>query len=171
MEEDHIVIEEQDRPFEEELIRNPHSVKSWLRYISMKAKSPPKVVYMLYERAVKQLPGSYKLWYRYLRLRRVHSRFITRTRHAFDRALKALPITQHDRIWNLYLRFADRHGDKINETCVRIYRRYVKVSDAFRFFWFCFCDSVKVFAFLDNSGFCGGGGVCVLRRCGLMLTV
>lgn len=49
--------DEQDRPFEEELIRNPHNVKSWLRYISMKAKSPPKVVYMLYERAVKQLPG------------------------------------------------------------------------------------------------------------------
>ncbi|CAH8599346.1 unnamed protein product [Schistosoma bovis] len=164
-----IVIDEQDRPFEEELIRNPHNVKSWLRYISMKAKSPPKVVYMLYERAVKQLPGSYKLWYRYLRLRRVHSRslcpgsilheetnnaheralvtmhkmpriwidylmflmsqgLITRTRHAFDRALKALPITQHDRIWNLYLRFADRHGHKINETCVRIYRRYVKFA-------------------------------------------
>ncbi|KAH8857523.1 Pre-mRNA-splicing factor SYF1 [Schistosoma japonicum] len=168
-EDEAIIIDEQDRPFEEELIRNPHSVKSWLRYISMKAKSPPKVVYMLYERAVKQLPGSYKLWYRYLRLRRVHSRslcpgsilheetnnaheralvtmhkmpriwldyllflmsqgLITRTRHAFDRALKALPITQHDRIWNLYLRFADRHGHKINETCVRIYRRYVKFA-------------------------------------------
>lgn len=49
--------DEHDRPFEEELIRNPHNVKSWLRYVSMKAKSPPKVVYMLYERALKQLPG------------------------------------------------------------------------------------------------------------------
>ena len=28
---------------------------------------------------------------------------VTRTRRAFDRALCALPITQHDRIWQIYL--------------------------------------------------------------------
>ncbi|THD26152.1 Pre mRNA splicing factor SYF1 [Fasciola hepatica] len=168
-EEDLIMIEEQDRPYEEDIIRNPHNVKSWLRYIEMKSKSPPKVLYMLYERALKQLPGSYKLWYRYLRLRRIHARrmcpgslmheetnnaheralvtmhkmpriwtdyllflmsqgFITRTRRTFDRALKALPVTQHDRIWTFYLRFADKHGSDINETCVRIYRRYVRFA-------------------------------------------
>ena len=31
---------------------------------------------------------------------------ITKTRRTFDRALKSLPITQHDRIWELYLKFA-----------------------------------------------------------------
>ncbi len=28
---------------------------------------------------------------------------VTRARRAFDRALCALPITQHDRIWQIYL--------------------------------------------------------------------
>lgn len=29
--------------------------------------------------------------------------WLTRTRRTFDKALCALPITQHDRIWVLYL--------------------------------------------------------------------
>ena len=29
--------------------------------------------------------------------------WITRTRRTFDRALQSLPITQHERIWQLYL--------------------------------------------------------------------
>ena len=33
----------------------------------------------------------------------VDQRFVTRARRAFDRAICALPITQHDRIWQLYL--------------------------------------------------------------------
>lgn len=54
--------------------------------------------------------------------------YITLTRRTFDRALKALPVTQHERVWRLYLRFADKHGAHANETCARIYRRYVKVQ-------------------------------------------
>jgi pre-mRNA-splicing factor SYF1 len=30
-------------------------------------------------------------------------RLVTTTRRTFDRALAALPITQHDRVWVLYL--------------------------------------------------------------------
>jgi hypothetical protein len=30
-------------------------------------------------------------------------RLVTRARRTFDRALCALPITQHDRVWVLYL--------------------------------------------------------------------
>lgn len=51
--------------------------------------------------------------------------FITRTRHIFDRALRALPITQHNRIWPLYLSFVTECG--VEETAVRVYRRYLKV--------------------------------------------
>lgn len=68
-----------------------------------------------------------RIWIDYL-LFLMSQGFITRTRRTFDRALKALPITQHDRIWTFYLRFADKHGSDINETCVRIYRRYVKFA-------------------------------------------
>lgn len=44
----------------------------------------------------------------------------------FDRALCALPITQHNRIWPLYLKFVMLYN--IPETAVRVWRRYLKVS-------------------------------------------
>ena len=50
---------------------------------------------------------------------------LTRTRHTFDRALRALPITQHRCIWPLYLKFVKAYS--IPETAVRVYRRYLKV--------------------------------------------
>ena len=51
---------------------------------------------------------------------------ITRTRHTFDRALAALPITQHSRIWPLYLKFV--RSQPIQETAIAVYRRYLKVQ-------------------------------------------
>ena len=50
---------------------------------------------------------------------------ITRTRRTFDRALRALPLTQHKRIWPLYLKFIRSHD--LPETAVRVYRRFLKV--------------------------------------------
>lgn len=50
---------------------------------------------------------------------------ITYTRRTFDRALKALPATQHAAIWDKYLAFAESVG---GETCVRVWRRYLKVQ-------------------------------------------
>ena len=50
---------------------------------------------------------------------------VTRSRHTFDRALRALPITQHSRIWPLYLKFVRKYH--VPETAVRVYRRYLKV--------------------------------------------
>ena len=50
---------------------------------------------------------------------------ITRTRHVFDRALRALPLTQHRRVWPLYLKFVRSYN--IPETAIRVYRRYMKV--------------------------------------------
>jgi hypothetical protein len=59
-----------DLPFEEELLRNPHSLKSWLRYIESREDAPAKQMNILYERALRELPGSYKLWYKYLTVKR-----------------------------------------------------------------------------------------------------
>lgn len=50
---------------------------------------------------------------------------ISRSRHIYDRALRALPITQHHRIWPLYLSFLKSFT--IPETAVRVYRRYLKL--------------------------------------------
>ena len=50
---------------------------------------------------------------------------ITRTRRTFDRALQALPLTQHHRIWPLYIQSVRTYD--LPETAVRVYRRYLKV--------------------------------------------
>nr|XP_045010103.1 pre-mRNA-splicing factor SYF1-like [Jaculus jaculus] len=162
-----LVFEEEDLPYEEEIMQNPFSVKCWLRYIEFKQGAPKPRLNQLYERALKLLPCSYKLWYRYLKARRAqvkhlcvtdpayedvnncHKRAllfmhkmprlwldycqflmgqacVTRTRHTFDRALRALPITQHSSIWPLYLHFVRSHP--LPETAVRVYRRFLKLS-------------------------------------------
>lgn len=165
-------------PFEEELLRNPYSLKSWLRYLDHKRGASASQRIFIFERAVRQLPGSYKLWKAYLDLRlslvlgdaedsrtglrellvplsdRVawdelnscferslvllnkmpviwllycvalsHQDRPTLARRTFDRALRALPITQHDRVWHRYLPFARRVG---GETAARVWRRYLK---------------------------------------------
>lgn len=157
---------EDDLLYEEELLRNPFSLKLWWRYLVAKREAPFKKRFVIYERALKALPGSYKLWHAYLieRLSIVKNlpithpeyetlnntferalvtmhkmpriwimyletltsqKFITKTRRTFDRALCALPVTQHDRIWEIYLRFVEQEGIPI-ETSLRVYRRYLK---------------------------------------------
>ncbi|KAG9488660.1 hypothetical protein GDO78_004942 [Eleutherodactylus coqui] len=65
-----IAFEEDDLQFEEEILRNPYSVKCWMRYIESKLSAPAHTLNLIYERALKELPGSYKLWYAYLKQRR-----------------------------------------------------------------------------------------------------
>lgn len=67
-------FDDEDMQYEEDCIRNPYSLKSWSRYIEHKTKfcSNWVAIYLVYERALKQLPGSYKLWHTYLKLRRLH---------------------------------------------------------------------------------------------------
>ncbi|KAJ1979520.1 pre-mRNA-splicing factor syf1 [Dimargaris xerosporica] len=163
-----VQILDDDLPFERDIERNPYLLKCWLRYLDHKAEASLLMRAFIYERAVKQLPGSYKLWKSYLdirtlalkgknpvtyndQFRRVNLCFeralillhklprlwldyttflmkqpcITRTRRTFDRALRALPITQHDRIWPLYLTFARRVS---GETALKVYRRYIKLD-------------------------------------------
>ncbi|XP_025772219.1 pre-mRNA-splicing factor SYF1 [Puma concolor] len=66
-----------------------------------------------------------RLWLDYCQFLMDQGR-ITHTRRTFDRALRALPITQHSRIWPLYLRFLRSHP--LPETAVRGYRRFLKLS-------------------------------------------
>nr|XP_043610464.1 pre-mRNA-splicing factor SYF1 [Erigeron canadensis] len=155
-----------DLLYEEELLRNPFSLKLWWRYLIARTDAPFKKRSVIYERALKALPGSYKLWHAYLRERLelvrnlpvsypqyqalnntferalvtmhkmpriwimyltslTEQKLVTRTRKAFDRALCALPVTQHDRIWEKYLVFVSQKGVPI-ETALRVYRRYLK---------------------------------------------
>lgn len=51
--------EDDDLPYEEEIIRNPYSVKCWMRYIEFKQNGLKSTLNMIYERALKELPGRY----------------------------------------------------------------------------------------------------------------
>lgn len=49
---------------------------------------------------------------------------ITQTRRTFDRSLRALPITQHNRIWKFYKAFANSASGM---TAVKIWSRYMQI--------------------------------------------
>lgn len=49
---------------------------------------------------------------------------VTLTRRTFDRALRALPVTQHNRIWRLYKGFARSAS---GQTAVKIWARYMQI--------------------------------------------
>ena len=59
-----------DLAFEEELLREPYALGGWLRYLAHSAEAGPRRRQVLYERALRALPGSYKLWRAYLAERR-----------------------------------------------------------------------------------------------------
>ncbi|KAF4452856.1 hypothetical protein F53441_4358 [Fusarium austroafricanum] len=162
------LVSNEDSVYEQDIVRDPGSVKPWLAYIELKAHHGTVLeqTYVM-ERACAQLPRSYKLWKLYLSFRvkhvsklnpalfaaeyrKVNALFekalnllhkmpriwemylkfltkqplITLTRRIFDRALRALPITQHNRIWAAYRPFANSAA---GETAVKIWRRYMQV--------------------------------------------
>lgn len=47
--------------YEEEILRNPYSLRLWWRYLQDRKDAPAKKRYLLFERAIKSLPGSYKV--------------------------------------------------------------------------------------------------------------
>ncbi|KAI9006176.1 hypothetical protein BC832DRAFT_556303 [Gaertneriomyces semiglobifer] len=63
------LVSADDIVHEEECLRNPYSVKVWLRYINHKRTASLAHRVFIYERATRELPGSYKLWKAYLDLR------------------------------------------------------------------------------------------------------
>ncbi len=117
---------------ERALQRLPASYKLWKYYLADRraqlARAPPhdprhQRLIDTYERALAYLNKMPRIWIDYLTLlSRSHQ--LTRTRHAYDRALRALPVTQHERIWPLYLDFVKR--GPVIETAVRVYTRYLQ---------------------------------------------
>ena len=58
---DHLQPDDDDLLYEEELLRNPYSLKMWWRYLEARRDAPAQKRYILYERALKALPVSYKV--------------------------------------------------------------------------------------------------------------
>lgn len=96
-----------------ELVRNLHITHSQYEALNN-----------TFERALVTMHKMPRIWIMYLQTL-THQKLLTRTRRTFDRALCALPVTQHDRIWEPYLLFVSQKGVPI-ETSLRVYRRYLK---------------------------------------------
>ncbi|TKX24292.1 pre-mRNA-splicing factor syf1 [Elsinoe australis] len=116
----------------------PRSYKLWKMYLELrvrhlKARNPARhqseynKVNALFERALILLNKMPRIWEMYLTFL-CQQPLVTQTRRTFDRALRALPTTQHDRIWKLYRSFANSAG---GETAVRIWRRYMQLHPEF----------------------------------------
>lgn len=58
---DDLMPSDEDLLYEEELLRNPYNIKMWCRYLQARADAPAKRRFLLYERAIRALPGSYKV--------------------------------------------------------------------------------------------------------------
>ena len=118
----------------------------------------PKVSAMnsVFDRALVFMHKMPTIWLEFLKFL-VPQRRITSTRRTFDRALQALPVTQHEKIWPLYIQvrsavpareleiagrivppvrsrvppqFCKDAG--VTETCIRVFRRFLMFSPAGR---------------------------------------
>lgn len=112
----------------------PRSYKLWKLYLELRTKhldnkNPAKYaphyvkVNALFERALVLLNKMPRIWEMYLTFL-MQQPLVTTTRRTFDRALRALPLTQHNRIWALYRPFALSAS---GETAVKIWRRYMQI--------------------------------------------
>ncbi|KAK4696313.1 hypothetical protein P7C70_g8399, partial [Phenoliferia sp. Uapishka_3] len=86
----------------------------------------------VHERALMWLPNLPRIWLSYLTIFTHPScpaaLSHTHARRTFDRALRSLPNSLHQRIWRVYLSWAEGIG---GETSVRVWRRYLKVGSTF----------------------------------------
>ncbi len=57
---------------------------------------------------------------------------ISDTRKVFDRALRALPCTQHDRIWKKYLSFVQDHAEAVPSLGMHVFPRYLEFQPSHR---------------------------------------
>lgn len=112
----------------------PRSYKLWKMYLTLRIKhllglNPASYkaefakVNALFERALILLNKMPRLWEDYLTCL-LKQPLVTKTRRAFDRALKSLPITQHERVWKLYRPFAESAG---GITATHIWKRYMQL--------------------------------------------
>ncbi|RPB29386.1 TPR-like protein [Terfezia boudieri ATCC MYA-4762] len=127
-------IQEQVFVYERACKEFPRSYKLWKAYLDLRRKhvtglNPARYeqeydkVNDCFERALVLLNKMPRIWTDYLEFLMKQCK-VTKTRRTFDRALRALPITQHNRIWALYIPFANTAS---GETAVRIWRRYMQV--------------------------------------------
>jgi pre-mRNA-splicing factor SYF1 len=120
--------------YERAIKHNAHSYKLWYRYLTERARRDRGARFddaaraktrACFERALTTMHKMPKIWIMAIEYVRDACALITETRRMCDRALRALPVTQHERVWAPYVEFIRRDFVPIS-TARRVYRRYLK---------------------------------------------
>ncbi len=69
-----------------------------------------------------------KIWIEYTRFLEKQKK-VTLTRKTYDRALTSLPVTQHDKIWPFYVKWA--LSGPFTSTTNHVLTRYCKIDPSF----------------------------------------
>ena len=154
-------------------IQNPYNFKSWWDTLSSSREAPFSIRKKIYQVSLHYLPGSYKLWYNYLKEEReyVQSNYnipnkhydevnmiheqaliymmkmpiiwinyiqfmmeqnsITKTKIIFNKALQSIPITQHKKLWDIYIPWIESLSG-CHRTKIEIFKRYTKFNPDYK---------------------------------------
>mmetsp|Transcript_37540 Transcript_37540/g.86680 ORF Transcript_37540/g.86680 Transcript_37540/m.86680 type:complete len:885 (+) Transcript_37540:71-2725(+) len=113
----------------------PGSYKLWHAYLIEQTKSVEKLriddpryeaVNNVFDRALVFMHKMPRIWLIYIEFL-MKQRRVTKTRRALDNALRSLPITQHSRVWELFVRFI-KEGILPKETALCTFRRYLMLA-------------------------------------------
>lgn len=113
----------------------PGSYKLWQMYLQDRVRSCKErcitdpayeSTNAAFQRALVFLHKMPRLWLDYLEFL-MKQKKITRARRALDGALQSLPITQHARIWELFIKYI-KDGEVPKETALCAFRRYLMLE-------------------------------------------
>jgi pre-mRNA-splicing factor SYF1 len=84
-----------------------------------------EVINEVHERALIFMSKMPRIWIDYCQFL-IEQRLITKTREVFDKALQSLPVTQHDKIWPIYIDWVT--SLPLIQTALKVYKRYLKLN-------------------------------------------
>jgi pre-mRNA-splicing factor SYF1 len=128
----HATFKERNMIYERAVQELPGSYKLWKAYLDERRQQVKyrnmqsfliEEVNHAYERALIFLHKMPRLWLDYGQFL-IEQKKITQTRHTFDRALRSLPVTQHQRIWDVYIEWIKTVP--VVDTVIKVFRRYLK---------------------------------------------
>ncbi len=140
--------------YERALYVLPWSYKLWKSYLDCRVASLSlrrvtdkrvNITITIFERALEHLSKMPRIWLDYIHLL-INSCKVTKTRKVFDRALQTLPITQHDKIWILYIKWSRKNEIPIQT--IQLYNRYIQLMPS---------EIENFISFLESTQVCGWG--------------
>ena len=120
--------------FEKALLYLPGSYKLWFNYLkeavtytsNFHIKDPRmNVIVELFERSLVYMNKMPQIWLDYI-VFLISLRRVTNTKRVFDRALKSIVISQHEKIWEYYLEWAE--SLRLQAVGVSVFNRYLKIN-------------------------------------------